>query len=170
MPLTTMIEAEILTSYTAAAGVTGAATVPTDTLDLFLRSNWSSGVGAGQADKVFRGTRTVAASGVDPIDLAGVLFDGFGAALTFVRIKAIMIRAAAANTNNVRVNRPATNGVPLFVAASSGIDILPGGVFLWAAPGAGVTVTPGTGDLLNCDNSGAGTSVTYDIVIVGTSA
>jgi hypothetical protein len=71
----------------------------------------------------------------------------------------------------VRVNRPASNGVPLFLAASDGIDVPPGGVFLWACPADGkVTVTASTGDLLNIDNSGAGTSVTYDVVIIGCSA
>jgi hypothetical protein len=168
MPLTTMIEAEIytiLTGSTAAAGVT-----PTAPSDVLTRQSWQTGVGSNQADKVYTATRTVAASGTDALDLAGVLTDPLGSALTFVKMKALLVRAAAANTNNVRLNRPATNGVPLFVAVSSGIDILPGGLFLWTAPGAGVTVTPATGDIINLDNSGAGTSVTYDIVIVGTSA
>jgi hypothetical protein len=60
--------------------------------------------------------------------------------------------------------------VPLFLAASDGIDVQPGGVFLWVAPTTGVTVTAATGDILNIDNSSSGTSVTYDVVIIGTSA
>jgi hypothetical protein len=82
-----------------------------------------------------------------------------------------MVTASSSNTNNVRVTRPASNGVPLFLAASDGIDILPGGCFLWAAPAATtVTVTAGTGDLINVANSSSGTSVTYSVVIIGTSA
>jgi len=61
--------------------------------------------------------------------------------------------------------------VPLFLAASDGISVRPGGLFCWAAPDAtAVAVTAGTGDLLAIANSGAGTSVTYDVVIIGSSA
>jgi hypothetical protein len=109
-------------------------------------------------------------SSTDALDLAGALVGNLGGTLTIVKLKAVLVRAAAANANNVRINRPASNGVPLFIAASDGIDVLPGGLFLWVAPGAGVTVTAATGDLLNIDNSGSGTSVTYDVVLVGTSA
>ena len=71
----------------------------------------------------------------------------------------------------MRVTRPASNGVPLFLAASDGLDVKPGGCFLWLAPDAtGVAVTAGTGDLINIANSSSGTSVTYDVVIIGASA
>jgi hypothetical protein len=87
------------------------------------------------------------------------------------RIKAILVKAASGNTNNVNVSRPASNGVPLFLAASDGIAVLPGGAFLWVAPNAaGVAVTAGTGDLLTFTNSAGTASVTYDVVIVGASA
>jgi hypothetical protein len=134
------------------------------------RIKLTTGTGSGQADKIFTDTRTVSASGTDALDLAGSLVDSFGATMTFVKLKGLLVRAAAGNTNACRVNRPASNGVPLFLAASDGIDVLPGGVFLWVAPGAGVTVTAATGDLINIDNSSSGTSVTYDVVIIGTSA
>jgi hypothetical protein len=161
---------------TISAGVSATQTNP---LDLFTPSGklakqfstlLTSGTGSGQADKLFTDTRTVTASGTDALDLAGSLTDAYGSTLTFVKIKFVLITAASTNTNNVRLNRPSSNGVPLFLAAGDGIDILPGGAFLWCAPGAGVTVTASTGDLLNCDNSSSGSSVTYDIIIGGTSA
>lgn len=164
--LTTVIEAEINAILTNVLDL-GTATYPSDVL---TRLTLASGTGNNQADLVFNDTRTVAASGTDALDLAGALTGPLGGALTFVKLKAILVRASAANANNVRLNRPATNGVPLFLAASDGIDIPPGGLFLWAAPVAGVVVTPATGDLINIDNSGSGTSVTYDVVIIGTSA
>jgi hypothetical protein len=129
-----------------------------------------TGTATGQADLCWSDNRTVAGSGTDALDLAGTLVGNLGGVLTIVKLKAVLVRAAAANVNPVRINRPASNGVPLFLAASDGIDILPGGLFLWVAPGAGVTVTPATGDLINIDNGGAGTSVTYDVVFIGTSA
>lgn len=146
--------------------VTGAAP-----LDYSKKMTWTNGTTVDKADRVFSDTRTVAASSTDALDLAGVLTDIYGQTFTLVELKAVLVVAAAANVNNVRVNRPASNGVPLFLAASDGIDVPPGGFFYWACPADGkVTVTPGTGDLLNCDNSGSGTTVTYDIVIIGASA
>ncbi len=131
----------------------------------------TSGVGANQADKVFSDTRTITASATDSLDLAGTLLDALGDAFTPARIKALYVFAASANTNNVNVTRPATNGVPLFLAASDGIPVRPGGLFMWLAPDAtGIAVTATTADLIDIVNSGAGTSVTYDILIIGASA
>lgn len=131
----------------------------------------ANGTGAAAADRMFHDQRTLAASASESLDLAGSLLNEFGETLTFVELRAVLITAALGNTNSVRVTRPASNGVPLFLAASDGIDIPPGGAFLWTSGADGaVTVTAGTGDLLGIANSGAGTPVTYDIVIVGCSA
>ncbi|QFQ97456.1 hypothetical protein F9278_15930 [Streptomyces phaeolivaceus] len=144
---------------------------PQAPLDYSASVALASGVGANQADKIFADTRTLAASATEDLDLAGVLSDPLGAALTFARVKAVLIRAAAGNTNNVQVTRPASNGVPLFLAAGDGLAVRPGGLFLWVAPDAtGVAVTAGTGDLLTLTNSAGSTSVTYDVVIIGASA
>ncbi len=133
--------------------------------------NLASGVGANQADKLFTDQRTLAASGTENLDLAGSLVDAFGATLTFVKLKLLAIFAAGGNTNTVDVTRPATNGVPLFNAASGGLSVRPGGAFIWFSPDlTGVAVTAGTGDLITVTNGGAGTSITYDVFIVGTSA
>lgn len=140
-------------------------------LELTKRIAIANGVGANQSDRLFTDTRTVAASGTDSLDLAGVLTDPFGATFTLAKLKGVFVFAASANSNNVVVTRPATNGVPIFSAAGDALPVRPGGLFLWAAPDAtGVAVTAGTGDLIDIVNSGAGTSVTYDIVILGTSA
>lgn len=131
----------------------------------------ATGTAANQADKVFHDRRTLAASGTENLDLAGSLTDAFGATITFARIKAVIVIAADTNTNNVNVIREGTNGVPLFLALGDGVPVRPGGFFAWAAPDAtAVAVTGGTGDLLTLTNSAAGTSVTYDIIIIGSSA
>lgn len=151
---------------------TGSADLGTPTLAFGLSNaiSLTNGTGASQADRVFTDERTLAASATEDLDLAAVLTDAFGAAITFAKIKAVIIKAATGNTNDVQLTRPASNGVPLFMAAGDGIAIKPGGSFAWFAPGTGVTVTPGTGDLLTLTNSGGTTGVTYDIVIIGTSA
>ncbi|MFC8432251.1 hypothetical protein [Streptomyces sp. NPDC057253] len=145
--------------------VTGQATV-----DLLKEIVLGSGTSSGQADRLFTDRRTLAASATENLDLAAVLLDAFNATLTFVKLKAILIIADSGNTNNVNVIREATNGVPLFLAAGDGVPVQPGGIFLWVAPGAGVTVTPSTGDLITVTNSAGGTPVTYDVYLLGTSA
>ena len=156
--------------------VTSTATNPLDlatgTIPLSLLADLvlPNGTGSGQADRIWHDQRTIAASGTDSLDLQGSLVDAFGAAFTPAKLKAIYVKAASGNTNNVVVTRPASNGVPVFSAAGDAVPVLPGGVFVWVAPGAGVTVTASTGDLLDLVNSSSGTSVTYDIVLIGTSA
>jgi hypothetical protein len=146
-------------------------TSPLDELIYVRRIDLASGIGANQADLLWHDQRTLAASGTEDLDLAGGLTDAFGTALTMVKVKELVVCAAAGNTNDVQVTRPAANGVPLFLAASDGIAVPPGGMIHLQAPGAaGVAVTAGTGDLITVTNGGAGTSVTYDVVIIGTSA
>lgn len=140
-------------------------------LEYTKKMTWTNGTTVDKADLVFSDTITLNASSNADLDLAGSLSSVYGATLTFVELRAILIVAAAGNTNNVRVTRPASNGVPLFLAASDGIDVPPGGLFFWACPADGkVAVTAGTGDLINVANSSSGSSVTYDVVIVGVSA
>lgn len=140
-------------------------------LDMQTVIRLATGTGADQADKIFHDRRTLAASATEDLDLAGSLTDPLGAALTFARIKAVIVKASASNVNNVNVTRPASNGVPLFLAAGDGIPVRPGGIFAWIAPDAtAVAVTAGTGDLLTFTNSAGSTSVTYDVVLIGASA
>lgn len=141
-----------------------------DAVDYVKRVDLATGTAAAQADVLWHDRVTLGASGTADLDLAASLVDAFGATLTFVKLKAIVVVAAAANTNNVNVTRPASNGVPVFLAAGDGVPVLPGGEFKWVAPGAGVTVTAGTGDLLTFTNSAGSTGVTYDVFLIGTSA
>ena len=134
---------------------------------------FSSGTGAGQVDRVFSDIRTLSASATEDLDLAGSLTDAFGATITMARIKAVYVLAAAGNTNNVQVTRPASNGVPWLLAAGDGIALRPGAFALWgsgSADATGVAVTAGTGDLITFTNSAGTTTVTYTVVILGCSA
>ena len=168
MPLTSTL------NFSVSGVQTTALDLGTASLPFTLNSNFTlaSGVAANQADRVFTDTRTLGASATEDLDLAGVLLDAFGAAITFVKLKALVIKAAAANTNNVHLSRPAgATGVPIFLAISDGIIIPPGYTFAWFGPGTGgIAVTPATGDLITLTNSAGGTGVTYDVVIIGTSA
>jgi len=138
-------------------------------LALQYSQSWTTGVGANQVNRLFSDSRTITASSTEDLDLAGGLTDAFGQTLTFARVKAIVIKAAAANTNNVTVKPDGTAGfLGPFNAAADKIAIPPGGVVFMTAPSAaGWVVTATTADLLEIGNSGAGTSVVYEITIVG---
>lgn len=135
------------------------------------RHQFTSGTTTGKADKLFSDSRTLAASATENLDLAGALTDPFGAALTFAKVKAIYIKASAANTNNVVVGGAGSaTFLGPFADASDKISIPPGGTLMLVHPGAGWTVTATSGDLLLVANSSSGTPITYEVVIIGTSA
>jgi len=131
----------------------------------------STGTGAGQADRIYYTQPTVAASGNTTIDLAGSVVDIFGATVTFARVKGLIVAAASANTNNVIVGNAATNGFITWVGgATHTVTVRPGGFLALMAPDAtAYAVTAGTGDLLLFTNSAAGTSVTFDVIVIGAS-
>ncbi|MFC8267811.1 hypothetical protein ACFUIZ_19070 [Streptomyces cinereoruber] len=132
------------------------------------------GTGAGKADRVWTATRTLAASASEDLDLAGTLVDAFGATVSFAKIKALMVSAAAGNTNNVVIGGASSNGFITWVgAATHTVIVRPGGalaLLTGEADANGYAVTAATGDLLKIANSGSGTPVTYSIAIIGTSA
>lgn len=140
--------------------------------------NWTvsfaDGVAAGQANRVWADTRTIAASGTDDIDLSGALLDAFGAADVFVKVKTIVVTAAAGNTNNVVVGGAASAQFgSIFGDVTDKVVVRPGGVFALSVGSGdlnGYAVTATTADILRVANSGAGTSVTYDILVIGTAS
>lgn len=119
-----------------------------------------------QSNVLFSDQRTLGASATENLDLAGVLADALGATIAAAEVVAIYIAAAQSNTNDLQLTRPASNGLPAFLAAGDGLAIGPGDVVL-ITNRKGIAVTAGTGDLLTLTNGGAGTPVTYDIVILG---
>lgn len=164
MALATSLIVKLATVLTGTADLS----TPTDHLEQDLTQLLSTGSGANQASNIFHDRRTLGASGTEDLDLAASLVNPLGATLTFTVLKAVILKAAAANANNVNLTRPASNGVPLFLAAGDGIALRPGALFVWVSPDAtGVAVTAGTGDLLTLTNSGGGTSVTYDVILIG---
>jgi hypothetical protein len=135
-----------------------------------LLFNGGLGAGANQLQILFSDQRTIAPSGTDDLDLNGAtLLDPFGNALAFTKVKAVLVFAAAANTNNVIIgNAAATQFVGWFGAATHTISLPPGGFCLIGRTDAtGWACAGGATDLLRLTNSAAGTSVTYDILVLG---
>lgn len=164
--LTANLDMQVTGTQTGTADLGNVQQQFADRLALAL-TNGSSG--AGKADRVFNDQRTLSASGTEDLDFAGGVTDALGNTVTMAKIKAVFVKAAPGNTNNVNVTRPASNGVPLFLAAGDGISVKPGAGWMLIDDN-GITVTASTGDLLTITNSGGTTPVTYDIVVIGTSA
>lgn len=170
MSLETVMTLQVVANYVSALDLV----TSTSPLNYRKRVELATGTAAGKADKIWSDTRTIAASGTDDLDLAAGLTDAFGASITFVKVKAIIISAAAGNTNNVLVGGDATNTFLTWVESESDAVVLrPGATFALIAGEAdatGYAVTASTGDLLRIRNSAGSTGVDYSIIIIGTSA
>jgi len=122
------------------------------------------------ADAIFDKRATLVASGTVDHDLAGALLNPLRAAVTFARVFAIAIAADDANVNDVVLGGASTPFLGPFADATDKLKIPPGGAALLQAKGpTGWVVTPATADLLRVANGGAGTSVGYRLIVLGSS-
>jgi hypothetical protein len=162
--LSTTVQLVFKAELSQTAGLTNA-TAP---LVLQRILTWANGAGASQASTVWTAEHTLAASASENLDLAGGgLTDAFGAAFAPTKVRLLVVSAAAGNTNDVVVGGDA-NSLPFLSVKTTTVAIPPGGVVVLAVPSlAGIAVTAGTGDIVKVANGGAGTTVTYDIVIIG---
>lgn len=151
----------------------------TNTLDLAEASaplvalriqDFANGVGANQANVIWSDRRTLAASTTEDLDFAGGgLTDAFGVAVAPVKLRAVIISSATANTQNITLFGDAA-AILLLNTAATTVTLQPGAVYVYTAPAtAGVAVTATTADIIQVAN-GAGTSVTYDIIVIGTAS
>lgn len=168
MALNTGLRLEVETSLTKTDGLASASA---DVSPWSYGFQWPDGTAANTANRLYQARRTLTASSTEDLDLAAVLTDTYGAAITFARIRMIIVKAAAGNTNNVVVGGAATNTwVGPFGAATHTVAVQPNDIYMQVASGTTAwPVTAGTGDLLKIANSAGGTSVTYDIFLVGAS-
>ena len=170
MTLTSAVRLGV-TATQRSVGDLGTASAP---VELRAAVALADGSGAGQANRVFADTRTLAASATEDLDLAGVLLDSFGAAITFARIKALIIRAAPGNTNDVIVGGASATQFASWVgAATHTIKVRPGAtlaLFAGEEDATGYVTAAGASDLLKIANSAGGSSVSYDVVLIGASA
>lgn len=134
-------------------------------------TQWTSGTGAGQIDRVWSDSSRVLASAADTLDLAGVLTDGFGNTFTCVKLKSLVLSAMSGNTNNVNFKGALTAGWAGFLSDTSDvISLKPGYSFGIGGSGAGYPVTATTADKVIVQNSAGSTAVSYKIEVACTSA
>ncbi len=132
---------------------------------------WTPGTGAGQCDKLWHNLRTLAASTPETLDLTNLTTSIFGTNVTanFAHVKGIQI-----------INQNAVSGDDLTVGAAGSNPFLgpmagttptqlckAGGVLLWDDPlGAGWSTSSANNLKIN---NGSSHSITYEIVVWGTS-
>jgi hypothetical protein len=145
---------------------------PTVQVALSALESLANGTSNVQADKIFSDTVTIELSGDDVLDMGttGGMLDAFGDAFEPVEVVAVLLVADDGNTNNVVVG---ANASEPFLGPMAGTApttaVKPGGWLFWFAP-AGWAVANNTNDKLKIANSGAGTGVTFSIIILGRSA
>lgn len=138
-----------------------------DFSEIFSKA-FTNGTAADQVNGEYLDDFSIALSSSMTIDLAGSLTDQHGNALVFTAIKAILLIADAANTNNIIIGNVINGFVGPFGAATESLSIPPGGCLLLCNPSAaGWPVTGGTIDLIKLANSGAGSAVAGTILILG---
>lgn len=134
----------------------------------------TTGVAVGQADRIFHDQRTLSAGANEDLDLNGAtLVDVFGVALALVKVKGLIVSAAAANPNPITLGGAASNGFVSWVGSTTDkVSVRPGTTFALiagAADASGYAVTAATADLLRV-TAGAGGNHVYDVIVWGTSA
>lgn len=131
------------------------------------------GTGAGQAKAFFSDVRTLAASASESLSLnGGSLKDAFGNVLSFTKIKALIIFASPANTNDVVVGNAGSDpvvGGPFGSSGTQTFAVHPGDVacFVSSTANGVFEVTPSTAENLQVANGSSGTGVTYTIIVIG---
>lgn len=167
MALTSRVSLSLSATLTGSADFGAPASRPSFSRQLDL----TSGTGAGKADKIWTDQRELAASATEDLDLAGSLTDVFGGTITLATVKVLYVAASSANTNDVVIGAASATQWAALLGTTGTVTLKPGAVFLVAASSADPwPVSAGSTDLLKVANSAAGSSVTYDIAIVGATA
>lgn len=168
-----MATAQTLTNARIAASITASIAKSTDFQNVSqnfskaIAEALAAGTGSGEADLLWADSRALIADATEDLDLAGVLTDIFGDTVTFADVKAILIYNASTTASVISIMGAAANGfVGPFGAASQKINIPAGGFVMFGHPGAGWTVTAGTGDLITITEESTLAAV-YEIAIIG---
>lgn len=168
MALITDISLKVIAELSKSADLSN----PTQSLSYLQKVQYTNGTGAGQADLLWSDTREIPASSNDDLDLVGSLSDAFGTTFSAARIKALIVKAAVGNTNNVVIGDAASNVWSSLLGTDGTVVLRPGAFFGVTAGPADAVAYPcsaGSTDILRVANSGAGSTVEYDIIVVGVS-
>jgi hypothetical protein len=151
------------------APIAGASSVA-ETINLQQLLAIAPGTGAGQCDCIIQATGSIAASGSTTVDLNGAATDVFGATVSMLHCKALILIAASGNINDVQIGPGAAN--PFngpFSGTTPAVAVSPGEAFVITKGQGSAVGWVVTGDIIKLANSGSGTSVGYTLIALGTS-
>lgn len=164
MPLTTKITLDLAALLTSALDIS----VSRNQLENTQRIEWADGAGLNQANRIFQDRLSVGAAGEQLLDLTA-LTDSLGAAISFARLKAILvINRSVIAADVLQLGGTVSAGLStLYVGTNAGQLIGPGGLALLVNPSlAGWAVTATTADILRIGNPGAN-AIECDVVLIG---
>jgi len=130
----------------------------------------TSGTGSQQVNQVYLASRSILTTANDDIDLSGSLTDDDGDAITFTKIKKIIVAITSADGSKKLYVGPKGVSNPFIGpwAGGQGATVYDE-VYefqLWINSFAGWTVTAGTGDILRIHNP-TGSTITYTLYLEG---
>ncbi len=164
--LATNIALTLRTTYTT---TDQALSVPTSVMTKAFTDSLINGVVLDAADLVWHDSGSLASAAVD-IDVAGGVTDVFGTALTMAKVKCVVVINTSTTAGYFLEVGGDANALLLFGAAADFTIVHPGGFVCWYNPSlAGYAVTGGTGDILQISSVTAAQTVTYEVIIIGTS-
>ncbi len=132
------------------------------------RYSTANGTGADQANMIWTDTRTITASSNDDLDLYGGITNAFGDTMNFAAIKGIFLFANVLNVNDIKIGNSSAEISTMTGNINDIFIVQPGGMWCVYNPSAGgYGVTNTTADILRVTNAAGGTSVDYDIIILG---
>ncbi len=145
---------------------------PTDSLSQTFTRTFTSGTAADQCDLIWHDSRTLTNGATEALDLNGGTLNGAFGAVTFDKVKGILI--ANTNTENgLKIGAAAANALGLFDNTSD-ILVLPlasatnkPSLFLWEAPGAAGIATTTNDDLKIAHGGTTTNTITYEVYVWG---
>lgn len=149
-----------------------------DTSSLAYTKALATGTGSNLADRIWHDSRAIASGANDDLDLTALTQSIFGDTTTiaFVQVKGILIvnTSTTAGDELILDSSVANAYKGLFNgSATSKVEIGPDSALLISAKQAGFAssgTVSGTNKVIRVSNPGGGTSITYKIAILGTSA
>lgn len=133
------------------------------------KQGFANGTGTNQANIAWHDERTLSASANESLQIttSGALKDALGGVINFTAVKLWAMHASCANTNTVVVGNGTNPFAGPLSAGTATITLNPCDTFTFLAPASGWAVTASSNDVIKVVNGGAGTSVTYDIYLLG---
>lgn len=118
-----------------------------DAFRLALSLAFADGTGALGVQVQFNALRAIDASGEDDLDLSGGLANGKGKAVTFTKVKALLVRTPSTNSGDITLKTDVTNGFTSMLDGEKAFP--PGSIEVIATEDEdGWPVIAGTGDLM----------------------